>query len=1062
MASGFASPQFLTGFTQHDDFAYELPSTADPLNLQVRYPSTPVVLMSFSRLPPAVGPFGLSSPVTGVVRAFELAADDPLQKASPSVDTLLEVSPLPFSMAGVLRSLQPGLPTFYLACRRVLTPLKDLDGKYIEASAGAPGQTIVEAEAARVYMGVVFQNRVSLAPWSWIRLLAKALADDPAHNALAASWSSLAARYDAPPSPPPPYTPTLRVLNGQGAPLHGATFNVRVVEKANETNILKQWDATIKPDDRMCDLERAERSNESGTRTSTSLIPEAGELTKIKLSKRGTSDSVLPVHALYETGDSAPPKEWLTLSHGLKRGHIQVSDIGDWFAANRLASGAEISFYTDSHVRPIVDGEAAFRAIVSDLLESAGPGRGAHLSGWEFREFALHPGLTRGGTPVETSLVKLAERIRGGGGDIRLLVTRHLVLADDVGELTDDITIGLLLAAMLGASALILYSSLAKTPPFRRAGFIAVMGGFIVHQAALLALFDRDRTKGLLNFLLEKFVHKSTDLVNNLNALGSIAHWCEYPAKWEDNPLFRDTPGEVDLKHLRFTQLLKAIGVWNAKIQAIKRSPDPSVAPLAGPTARDHDFVAYVGGVDIVPRQLDNPGHHGQRPHAATVGPLKRDDDAPYPSHNVHARVTGPAALKIFQTWDERYVYEKGRDPSLPDPAFALPSTDAEVKKAFPPHAAKHIVQVGRTFFKPQLGATLPRPFPPDGESTIYDTLLKAIAAAREYIYIEDQYFTPNWSRDVPDSGVEKRVFLNALLKAAEKCQRLVILVPTAMDQPFGNVRRREIFRALRDKWQARVVIGAPVRRPYLHPASVVPHQGRCVLKADVSDTESKVEVGPLLRVPDTPPFWLWIEGELMLCIGYDGTGEREKDKISLRVVRRFAKTPSKHKAGAAVTMSQLQGIYVHSKVMMIDDLFLSVGSANLNRRGFFHDGEINAFAIPQQMKAAPDNPARQLRTALWAEHLGLPPAMGAALVEDPIAAFALFSRTRYQGNRFAKFEDLDPEFDLPLVASGGWMSRVIGVGKALQIIAYESIWNTVSDPTSRSDPDPLNGPHGP
>jgi hypothetical protein len=66
---------------------------------------------------------------------------------------------------------------------------------------------------------------------------------------------------------------------------------------------------------------------------------------------------------------------------------------------------------------------------------------------------------------------------------------------------------------------------------------------------------------------------------------------------------------------------------------------------------------------------------------------------------------------------------------------------------------------------------------------------------------------------------------------------------------------------------------------------------------------------------------------------------------------------------------------------MIVDDVFLSIGSANMNRRGHFHDGEINAMALPPHMKRDPDNPARGLRCQLWGEqYLGLTPEMGASL----------------------------------------------------------------------------------
>lgn len=58
--------------------------------------------------------------------------------------------------------------------------------------------------------------------------------------------------------------------------------------------------------------------------------------------------------------------------------------------------------------------------------------------------------------------------------------------------------------------------------------------------------------------------------------------------------------------------------------------------------------------------------------------------------------------------------------------------------------------------------------------------------------------------------------------------------------------------------------------------------------------------------------------------------------------------------------------VYVHAKVAIIDDTWLTIGSANLNERGFFTDSEINAVI-------ADADSARNLRIDLWAEHLALP-----------------------------------------------------------------------------------------
>jgi phosphatidylserine/phosphatidylglycerophosphate/cardiolipin synthase-like enzyme len=57
--------------------------------------------------------------------------------------------------------------------------------------------------------------------------------------------------------------------------------------------------------------------------------------------------------------------------------------------------------------------------------------------------------------------------------------------------------------------------------------------------------------------------------------------------------------------------------------------------------------------------------------------------------------------------------------------------------------------------------------------------------------------------------------------------------------------------------------------------------------------------------------------------------------------------------------------IYVHAKVAIVDDLWSTVGSANLNNRGMRDDTEMNVATLDPQL-------ARGLRILLWAEHLGL------------------------------------------------------------------------------------------
>ena len=79
------------------------------------------------------------------------------------------------------------------------------------------------------------------------------------------------------------------------------------------------------------------------------------------------------------------------------------------------------------------------------------------------------------------------------------------------------------------------------------------------------------------------------------------------------------------------------------------------------------------------------------------------------------------------------------------------------------------------------------------------------------------------------------------------------------------------------------------------------------------------------------------------------------------------------HPAGAAATVVDVTSIYVHAKSTIIDDVFLGIGSANINRRGHYHDGEITLYSVPQRLKTSRANPVAALRRRLWAEMLDLP-----------------------------------------------------------------------------------------
>src|SRR5207245_11038831 len=77
--------------------------------------------------------------------------------------------------------------------------------------------------------------------------------------------------------------------------------------------------------------------------------------------------------------------------------------------------------------------------------------------------------------------------------------------------------------------------------------------------------------------------------------------------------------------------------------------------------------------------------------------------------------------------------------------------------------------------------------------------------------------------------------------------------------------------------------------------------------------------------------------------------------------IQAFCLATSAHREGK----EEYRPIYVHAKVAIIDDLWSTIGSANLNNRGMRDDTEMNVATLNAEL-------ARGLRMLLWAEHLEL------------------------------------------------------------------------------------------
>jgi len=258
------------------------------------------------------------------------------------------------------------------------------------------------------------------------------------------------------------------------------------------------------------------------------------------------------------------------------------------------------------------------------------------------------------------------------------------------------------------------------------------------------------------------------------------------------------------------------------------------------------DRIAFVGGIDLT-------NFHGDRWDTQDHPPR-----APVGWHDVAARIVGPAVQDVAENFAMRWHAVTGE--RLPTVAPPSPAGDVEL-------------QVVRTV-PDGMYRQLPR-----GDFRILESYLRALRAARRFIYLENQFL---WSPEI------LAVLRDKLARPPTPDFRMVLLLPA---------------------------------------------------KPDKGGDDTRGQLGTLVQA-DTD------QGRLLACTLYAIGGEKDWP------------------------------VYVHAKVGIVDDAWMTIGSANLNEHSLFNDTEMNLVTHDPRL-------ARQTRLRLWSEHLQRP-LIG--LQEEPLA----------------------------------------------------------------------------
>lgn len=683
--------------------------------------------------------------------------------------------------------------------------------------------------------------------------------------------------------------------------------------------------------------------------------------------------------------------------------HIHFTNLHAWLA-KQCATHADPTqdnlarFRRGNRIRPLVNGPAFFDDLFRELHDARNPNGSFHLAGWSmFPETALT--TVRDGDPADlkVTLAEVAAAIGAAGGASRFLPAGFIHL--NPGTSADTVEVAALHLLVMGLLTLDGFGlDFARTDG---SGALVLMGLIIGNAIFVQKLMSSGGE------ILEPH-SDAVDVLDPLtNALSKYAH---YPAHIDDQV---PPPNPTDFPFNVIFDIVRHFGIYHQKLSVVRNSGG---------------YVGYCGGIDLNPDRLDDAHHL-----------------AAHPYHDLHCRVEGPAVRDLALTFEHRWLVDgDGTASGLTVPAvgdLATPGND--------------IVQVARTYFQPA-DAARQLPFAPQGDRTIADSILAGIAQAREFIYIEDQYFTP------------PAVYRTALIDKVRngEIRKLIAVMPALNDQAFGETVRNPFVTALKqadaDAGGGIVHLGFPRRHFTVPDNTLRAASGKVILQnalANSTGPEDPIFLAPKARLP-LPPFWIAVDGELIYI--YDESTHTPPDDKSrgfqgLRGNDTNLVAPGKgpktraHEIGAAATIVHLDGIYVHAKMMIVDDVFLSVGSANLNRRGFWHDGEINIFSLPGTLKTSPNNPIRRLRHTLWAEMLDLPPALTAALVDDPVAGAAFFGRNPLAGNRFV---DKEAEITNPLLGSFTGGDAIVGtvlqaLATTVLAIDHQKLFDIVIDPTT-------------
>jgi len=201
-------------------------------------------------------------------------------------------------------------------------------------------------------------------------------------------------------------------------------------------------------------------------------------------------------------------------------------------------------------------------------------------------------------------------------------------------------------------------------------------------------------------------------------------------------------------------------------------------------------LMAHCGGIDFNPNRAMVATNCIPGSTAQAIEPSD-------PQHDTHCRIIGPAASDLLKTFVDRWLdhpqhvgIDRAKGALRGDPVSGVPSPPVPNPWAIDaPAGGSTSVIIARTYNPPRGGA-IPR------QRDIRTLLLRAVANAKSFIYLEDQYL---WDFDTPSGGT--MAMATALNRALPGLQHITVLIPAnaiSAPAPFQRAWRARFIAEVR------------------------------------------------------------------------------------------------------------------------------------------------------------------------------------------------------------------------------------------------------------------------